>query len=193
MRVHGEIEIKRRVHLPKISQQSARTMLEEDFGGLCGYCGKNGQQLRACFHVDHFVPKSLDPDREKDYSNFVWACPKCNQIKSNQWPTGDKTVPYRDGIGFVDPASPEFNQHLVRTDSGRIVGRTPLGMQMCRLLNFHLRKTELFWKAEQLRSQMERMREKNRAGLLSPEQCQYYVEMDTVLQEILDALYAARE
>lgn len=193
MRVHGEKEIKRRVHLPEISQQSARTMLEEDFCGLCGYCGKNGRRLRARFHVDHFVPKTRAPEREKDYSNFVWACPKCNLIKSSQWPTEDPSVPCRGDTGFVDPASPAYDLHLTRTDGGHIVGQTPLGTQMCRLLNFHLRKTELFWKVDQLCGQLEQMREKYRQGQLNPDGCQYYVEMDTLLQDILDALYDARE
>lgn len=193
MRVHGNTTIQRRSYDDEIAQQSARKMLEEDFGGLCGYCGKNGTGLRERFHVDHFVPQRLDTNRVRDYSNFVWSCPKCNLIKSDQWPTGDKAIPYRDGIGFIDPASPEFDQHLFRTAEGRIEGRTELGKQMCRLLNFHLRKTELFWKVDQLRQQIEEMRRKHADGTLSGDGYKYYVDVDIMLNKILDAMYIEKE
>lgn len=168
-------------------------MLEEDFGGLCGYCGKNGIGLREGFHVDHFVPQRWDKDRVRDYSNFVWSCPKCNLIKSDQWPTQDKAVPYQDNIGFIDPASAEFDQHLLRNQEGRIEGKTELGKQMCRLLNFHLRRTELFWKVDQLRQQIEQMRRKHIEGTLSPDGYKYYIEVDIMLNEILDAMYVEKE
>lgn len=193
MRVHGEIKIMRRTYEKEIGQQSARKMLEQDFSGLCGYCGKNGVGLREHFHVDHFVPQALDASRIKDYSNFVWSCPKCNLIKSDQWPTKDRAVPYRENIGFIDPASEEFDLHLFRSEDGRIEAHTELGKQMCRLLNFHLRKTELFWKVDQLRLQIERLREKHLNGSLSPDGYKYYVDVDIMLNAMLDAIYIERE
>lgn len=193
MRVHGKIKILRRTHVNEITQQSAREMLEADFKGLCGYCGKNGVGLRERFHVDHFVPRTLDKDRVKDYSNFVWSCPKCNLIKSDQWPTKNKAVPYQGDVGFVDPASSEFDLHLFRNQNGRIEGKTELGKQMCRLLNFHLRKTELFWKVDQLRQQIEEMRRKHIEGSLSLDGYRYYVEADIMLNRILDAMYIEKE
>lgn len=193
MRVHGKIKILRRTYANEITQQSARTMLEEDFKGLCGYCGKNGVGLRERFHVDHFVPQKWDKGRIKDYSNFVWSCPKCNLIKSDQWPTEDKAVPYQGSVGFVDPASNEFDLHLCRNQNGRIEGKTKLGEQMCRLLNFHLRKTELFWKVDQLRRQIEQMRKKHLDGTLSPEGYKYYIDADIILNRILDAMYIEKE
>jgi len=193
MRVHGEIKIRRRIYKEEIGQKSARKMLEEDFGGLCGYCGKNGIGLRERFHVDHFVPQTWDKARVRDYSNFVWSCPKCNLIKSDQWPTGDKGVSYQGDIGFVDPASEDFDIHLFRTEDGRIEGRTELGKQMCRRLNFHLRKTELFWKVDQLRQQIVQMREKHREGTLSADGYKYYIDADIILNRILDAMYIEKE
>lgn len=62
--------------------QEARGILEEDFYFLCGYCGKNGQVMHEKFHIDHFVPRSIDKERENDYYNLVLACPKCNLSKS---------------------------------------------------------------------------------------------------------------
>lgn len=193
MRVHGEIEIKRRIYGKTISPRSARTMLEADFRGLCGYCGKNGKKLRQRFHVDHFVPQKIDKGRKSDYTNFVWACPKCNVCKSDKWPTEDKTIAHTDMLGFVDPASPEFDEHLFRDESGFIVGRTPLGEQMCQLLNFHLRKTDLFWKLSRLYDMKEDLQQKFRKQTLSVEEHEYYIDLDMVLDTILDSLYEEGE
>lgn len=63
-RVHGTVEIRRRTYEKEIAPENARKMLSDDFSGLCGYCGKNGQRLRQTFHVDHFVPQSVDINRK---------------------------------------------------------------------------------------------------------------------------------
>lgn len=90
MRVHGDKVIRRRKGASKLKHyQDGREQIEQDFYYLCGYCGKNGNVLHQKFHLDHFVPKSLDKSREKDYYNLVLACPRCNLSKSDKWPTGD--------------------------------------------------------------------------------------------------------
>ena len=48
----------------------------------CFYCGK---KLTGVIHVDHFIPWSFVKD-DKIW-NFVLACPKCNEKKSNKIPT----------------------------------------------------------------------------------------------------------
>lgn len=193
MRVHGKIEIKRRTYSGKIDTGGARELLREDFQNLCGYCGKNSQRLRRKFHVDHFVPKSLDKDREYDYSNFVWACPKCNQIKHDKWPTKDKNVAHTDTIGFVDPAGEEFDQHLCRDGHGSIVGRTPLGKQMCQLLRFHQRMTGFFWKVNELCDRRDDLKQRNQEKRLSHEEYEYFFALSSLLDDILDALYEEGE
>lgn len=193
MRVHGKTKIRRRTYREPISTQAARDMLREDFYELCGYCGKNGQRLRQRFHADHFVPKSLDKEREWDYSNFVWACPKCNQIKYNKWPTGDKAVAHTETVGFVDPAEEEFDRHLCRDKNGDIVGCTALGDQMCRLLNFHQRMTGFFWKVNELCDRRDALRQRHQEGNLSLTEYQYYADLDILLGKIMDALYEKGE
>lgn len=193
MRVHGAIIVKRRIYDKKIDQKDAREMLMEDFGGLCGYCGKNGRFFHEHFHVDHFVPQTVDEARIQDYSNFVWACPKCNLIKSKKWPTKDKAIPHQGDIGFIDPASEEFDQHLFRDDEGRIRGQTALGEQMCHLLNFHLRRTELFWKVERLCHQMEQLEQKKNSRQLNQKELDFYMDMNILLSKIRNDLYEQGE
>ena len=93
MRVHGDRIIRRRSGITKLKKYSeARKILAEDFKNICGYCGKDSHIMHERFHVDHFVPVSLNPERENDYYNLVWACPKCNLVKSNKWPTENKEI-----------------------------------------------------------------------------------------------------
>ena len=64
--------------------------LNEVFSTLCGYCEElcEGQ-------VDHFRPKSAYPELVYAWSNWILACPRCNQKKGEKWP----------GRGYVDPCA----------------------------------------------------------------------------------------
>lgn len=88
--------------------------LEERLGILCSYCE---QMLGVGLAVEHVAPKSLEPDLELDWDNFLIGCPNCNSIKLNQpttvagflWPDRDNTLrafEYEKG-GFV-----RVSQHL---------------------------------------------------------------------------------
>jgi uncharacterized protein (TIGR02646 family) len=64
--------------------------LSRAFSYICGYCE------RSCKgHVDHFRPKSRDPERVYEWSNWILACPTCNQNKGERWPSG----------GYVNPCA----------------------------------------------------------------------------------------
>ena len=60
------------------------------FHGICGYCeeGTDGG-------VDHFKPKSKFPDLVYAWSNWIFACNRCNSAKDDKWPPG----------GYVDPCA----------------------------------------------------------------------------------------
>ncbi len=60
------------------------------FLDLCGYCEEFCKG-----DVDHFRPKSKFPQRVYRWSNWILACPVCNNRKSEHWPQG----------GFVDPCN----------------------------------------------------------------------------------------
>lgn len=145
MRVHGDKVIRRRKGISELKKyQDGREQLEQDFHYLCGYCGKDGSVLHQKFHLDHFVPKSLDKSREKDYYNLVLVCPRCNLYKSDQWPTGDVAQPHNGKEGFVDPANPEFDEHMERNEKGYVVGKTCVGNSMCHMLHLDIRRTDLY-------------------------------------------------
>lgn len=171
MRVHGDKILRRRENIGKLEHyRDAREILEEDFQFLCGYCGKNGKVMHEKFHIDHFVPKSLDESRKNDYYNLVLACSKCNLSKSDKWPTEDKDKP-NDGIkGFVDPATEEYDKHLKRNEDGYIEGITPVGESICEMLHFDIRRTDLYWKIERMRESLDRMNLLFQQGKLTAEE-----------------------
>ena len=81
-----------------------------------------------------------------DYNNLVYSCRVCNRNKWHNWPFDNANQTHDDHVGFVDPATEEYNKHLERDDSGRIVPKTSVGEYMCEIFNFSNRLTEVWWK-----------------------------------------------
>ncbi len=81
----------------------ARIPLIERTGEYCSYCE------RPCdLHVEHVVPRSIAPELESEWSNFLLSCVNCNSRKGNGnasrdgylWPDRDDTFgafEYRSG------------------------------------------------------------------------------------------------
>lgn len=190
MRVHGDKTIERRMGITGLNHYAdAREILEEDFHFLCGYCGKNGKIMHQKFHIDHFVPKSLDPDRENDYYNLVLACPKCNLSKSNKWPTRDINVPNDGNIGFVDPATEQFEEHIERNSEGFVVGITNVGRDMCSMLHLDMRRTDLYWKIDRIRKMQDRLELLFSNGELEEKEKDFYIEINIMLKSYIDEAF----
>ncbi len=194
MRVHGEKKLHRREGVAELKHyQDARSMLEEDFHFLCGYCGKNGKLMREKFHIDHFVPRSLDKERENDYYNLVLACSKCNLSKSDKWPTGDKKFSYNEEEGFVDPASDEYDQHMQRNEDGFIVGISSVGKSMCNMLHLDIRRTDLYWKISVLRDKQTELEKLYIEGKLTEPEKNFYIEINMMLNHYIDEAFVKGE
>ena len=194
MRVHGDRIIRRRSGITKLKKYSeARKILAEDFKNICGYCGKDSHIMHERFHVDHFVPVSLNPERENDYYNLVWACPKCNLIKSNKWPTENKEIANDGNKGFVDPATEEYDKHIERNEQGYICGKTLLGRNICENLNFHIRRTDLYWKIHSLYKIQEKLEELFDKQKLSEAEKDFYIETNKLLKRYVNDAFDERE
>jgi hypothetical protein len=77
-----------------------RLVLIKDFHNNCGYCGeslptpkKTGKKsarqdsdqeimFTSKGDVDHLVPKAIDPESVYQWSNYIWSCKPCNQLKN---------------------------------------------------------------------------------------------------------------
>ena len=194
MRVHGDKYIIRRKGIDKLKDyHGARELLEEDFYNLCGYCGKNGMIMHQKFHIDHFVPQSKYPEGKNDYYNLVLACPKCNLIKSNKWPTGDVRKANDGKQGFVDPATAEFDKHVERNNEGYVIGVTSVGKSMCSMLNLDIRRTDIYWNIEKLREIQKKLDILYNEGQLGEQEKNYYIELTQMLNLYIDAAFEKGE
>lgn len=194
MRVHGDKVIRRREGVSELGHyQDGRERLEQDFYYLCGYCGKNGKVLHQKFHLDHFVPKSLDESRKNDYYNLVLACSRCNLSKSDKWPTKDIALPHNAEAGFVDPANLEFDEHLERDEKGYVFGKTSVGKSMCNMLHLDIRRTDLYWNAARLRQQLKELEKLYRDGRLTEQEKDIYIETNMLFNEYIDQAFVKGE
>lgn len=194
MRVHGDKVLRRRKGIEKLSEyRSAKELLKDDFQNICGYCGKNSYIMHERFHIDHFVPVKIAPERKEDYYNLVLACPKCNLVKSSKWPTEDKAVSHDENRGFVDPATEEYDKHIERNECGYIQGKTLLGQNMCESLNFHIRRTDLYWKICSLYQVQEKLERLFDAKKLDETEKDFYIESNILLKKYIEEAFTKGE
>lgn len=184
MRVHGDEIIRRRSDVsPQKTYSGYTEYLRKDFHNICGYCGKPREISSRDYHIDHFVPKSKAPEREADYENLVYCCCVCNYKKSDNWPTNDPSLPHDGKVGFVDPASEDFDEHLMRDDdTGCIHPKTDVGLYICNIFDFGGRPIEIVWKAVELQKIINQFNE--RINTLSSNEYQKYAQINAALCEL---------
>lgn len=88
--------------------QSFRPWLRDEFCFRCVLClHRELWPTTSEFEIDHLIPVSEHPDLECRYSNLLYVCRRCNNIKS------DRRVP--------DPCSIAYGRCLRVNDDGSIV------------------------------------------------------------------------
>jgi HNH endonuclease len=102
---------------------SYRDWLRDEFTFHCVYCLHREQwySRNGTFHLDHFVPVSIDPDGKCEYTNLLYACATCNEAK-------------RDIIGLADPCKMAFHQCLRITAEGRVQALNQHGEKLKQVL-----------------------------------------------------------
>lgn len=106
---------------------SFRPFLRDEFAFRCVYCLERERwypNRGASFSADHFVPKAIDPSREADYDNLVYACTRCNSYKQA------KPLP-------LDPTVVPFAAHVFVQADGTIEGLTKEGRKLIDLLRLN--------------------------------------------------------
>lgn len=193
MRVHGDVKIKRRDGI--VSQknyQCYRGELSEDFGHICGYCGKKEVITTKGFEIDHLVPETIAPERETDYYNLVYSCFTCNRKKSKKWPTKDRNIINDGKVGFVDPATEEFDQHMQRKADGSIEGQTEIGKYMCNtVFKFGMRPIKELWLCSEILLRQELL--EKRIATMSTEESVEYININKQLKELRQLLFSKKE
>lgn len=67
---------------------TARHDLYDAIGRYCSYCER---RLIFSGAIEHVRPKSIDPDKEHCWDNFLLACVNCNSCKNNK-PVDDTNI-----------------------------------------------------------------------------------------------------
>ena len=105
-------------------RQQIRDALADDFGGICAYCEKrcdgnrrtNGTSEENSPENEHFLPEEKFPASSLEWLNLVYSCQRCNDVKSNFWPT--RNIGTSNYDGFVNP-------NAVGQQPGNCVQRLP--------------------------------------------------------------------
>ena len=132
-RVHGDKIIKRRTNYRKENDiQKYTKILKEDFGNMCGYCGKDFNIIKCPYQKDHLIPEDIAKkvgrlDLLTDYNNLVYSCRVCNRNKWDKWPFDNVDKIHDDRVGFVDPATDEFDEHMSAAEWMNLLNKDGIG------------------------------------------------------------------
>ena len=98
---------------------SYRDWLRDEFTFRCVYCLHREQWYNrgATFHVEHFIPVTVDPAGKCKYSNLLYACATCNEAK-------------RAITGVPDPCEVAFHDCLRITGDGHIEALNDAGEKL---------------------------------------------------------------
>lgn len=102
--------------LPAKDWSRYRPCLRWDFGFTCPFCllheadfygGQPGEGLGGTT-VEHWAPRSSDPERKDDYENCLYACRFCNRSRS-------VTPILGEGARLLDPTGEAWADHFAAT------------------------------------------------------------------------------
>jgi hypothetical protein len=114
-----------RRHGPRgyVGYQAYKPWLRDDFDFRCVYCLWRERWTAAgdaSFSVEHVQSQLIAPERTGDYDNLVYACCRCNSIKT-------------DARNILDPCQDALGDHLQVLPDGVIHGLTPEGRDLIRI------------------------------------------------------------
>lgn len=145
-----------------ITNRTNKKYLAIDFKNRCAYCDdldKYNGGYRA-YHVEHFAPKEKFPDLEYVYDNLLYACPYCNNSKSDKWPSDRADVNVVGDAGFLDPCCEAYYDNLHRKDDGSIGYSTDLGEYIFNELNLGLKRHKIIYRQTELNELIEKTQKK---------------------------------
>lgn len=102
-----------------------RRCLRWDFGFTCAFCllheadlhGEAGSEGLGTFTVEHWRPRSAEPELALEYRNCLWACRLCNRARSN------RPIVALDGRHLLDPTQVAWSDRFERTVADELAPR----------------------------------------------------------------------
>lgn len=114
------VHVRRHGPLGYLNYQSYKPWLRDEFQFRCVYCLWRERWHSVgedAFSVEHLQARAEAPNRICDYDNLVYACCRCNSVKS-------------DARGVLNPCAQAYGQHLVIHPDGTIQGLTAEGREL---------------------------------------------------------------
>lgn len=101
---------------PYSEYSSYKKYLRLEFDHRCAYCdiheAEDGGSKK--FHVDHYLPKSIFPEKCCEYANLFYSCADCNSLKGNYWANWIRKLFYEY---ILNPCDYDYDVHYDRTRS----------------------------------------------------------------------------
>ena len=117
---------------------------------------------------------------KEDFQNICGYCGKDSRVM-------------HENFHIIDPATDEYDQHIERDERGYIQGKTILGKNVCENLNFHIRRTDLYWKIYHLYKIQEQLEYLYDEKKLDEAEKNYYIESNKLLKQYIDEAFAKGE
>lgn len=154
------------------TNKTNKKYLAQDFNHRCAYCDDldryNGG-MRS-YHVEHFAPKEKFPALKYTYDNLLYACPYCNEAKSDKWPSDSPEISVVGDKGFIDPCTDDYYKYIYRNEDGSIGYNGELGKYIYNELNLYLKRHQINYnlisvneKIEELGDIIQREKEQGKA------------------------------
>lgn len=93
----------------------------------CAYCEVSVNTSGSYMEVEHYLPKSLYPDKVVEWDNLLPSCKRCNGKKGSIDPVSFK---------MINPTVDNPKDHLL-LNKYRIVGKDTIGKQTVEILNLN--------------------------------------------------------
>ena len=141
------------------TNKTNKKYLAKDFEHRCAYCDdldKYNGGVRS-YHVEHFAPKEKFPDLEFTYDNLLYACPYCNEAKSDKWPSDKAEVSIVNEEGFIDPCTEEYYKYIYRNEDGSIGYNGKLGKYIYDELNLYLKRHQVNYNLVRINKRIDKL------------------------------------
>ena len=98
---------------------ATRLFVRQRASFACEYCGVTESDTGGELTIDHHFPQALGGSDEAE--NLLYCCQRCNQYKSDYWPTSTEDLP------LWNPRQEPKSVHMLPLADGTIYPLTPVG------------------------------------------------------------------
>lgn len=149
----------------------------------CEFCGVTEIDTAGELTIDHYQPQTKEGSDDLD--NLIYSCPRCNQYKSDYWPSTESD------IFLWHPRQEEAKRHFLELENGELHPLTVVGTFTIKRLRLN-RKPLISYRLRKKQNE-EELRLLTRYGELIELLGQLNRQMSNLMDEQQDLLREQRE